>query len=132
MVYKRTKSFTLLELIIIITIVAILGAIAVARVIDLANEARNVRDEFNINLINSGLKIYYTESHLQKRTPLYPVSLDDVIDGTYSSKDNPFFFNVLRDEGLKSSGWQKINANNYIGPGGKSYTYDNNEGIFYK
>ena len=129
---KRRKTFTLLEMIIIFIVAAFLAAMVVVRLVELSDISRRISEESNIYFINSGLKVYFADSHLQGRTPIYPVSLDNAIDGTYSSENNPFFDKVLRDSGVKQSGWHKIDANNYIGLVGESYTYDNINGEFYK
>ena len=57
----NSKSFTLLELIIVIALLAILASAAVARFVDMSNKALDVQERATIQALRTAIMLYYAE-----------------------------------------------------------------------
>lgn len=58
MKYRAQQGFTLIEILVVVTILAILGALVVPKIMDRPNEARVVAAKQDITSILSALKLY--------------------------------------------------------------------------
>jgi len=123
------KSFSMIELIIAILIIGILAAIAVPKMISFKEEAELAAEQKILGGVRSGISIYYIESAVQGRAPLFPQELDNA-GFSAVSVTNPFFTNLLSSPGLIDGDWQKLNATSYRGPSGAVYNYDSIKGTF--
>lgn len=128
----RKKSFTLVEIIIIIIILAILFGAGVSRITELSKGAESAVEAATVRTIKSGVQTYYYESMVKGRSPPYPSVLDDAPDGSFAGKDNPFFTAVVSAPGVMHDKWYKVDSNTYRGPSGGTYNYNSNAGEFVK
>lgn len=76
----RQRGFTLLELIVVMTIVALLASIAAPRYFDSVDRARDRVLMQNLNLLRDAIDKYYTD------TGAYPASLADLAAKRYVRK----------------------------------------------
>ncbi len=58
---QKRKSFTLIEMLIVIVIIGILAAALVPRLTDIQSRARNVKRKADITTLTNGIRIYYTD-----------------------------------------------------------------------
>jgi len=57
--HRKSKGFTLIELMIVVAIIGILAAIAIPRFANLIDRAREARTQGNLGSLRSALAIYY-------------------------------------------------------------------------
>jgi len=124
------RGFTLIELALALTLLGILAVLAVSRFMDLRHDAEVAAEEAIVAAVREGIHIYYAESLVSNRTPLYPPNLDDAAVGP-ASESNPLFTEVL-DSSITGGGWMKPGVIYYQGPTGTIYYYDSFEGSFKK
>ena len=72
---SNRKGFTLVELLVVISIIGILAAIAVPRFTDATNSAKVAKIQADLRTIDSAIAIYYAKNSA------YPTAAD-IIDGT--------------------------------------------------
>lgn len=122
---KKNKGFTLIELVMVISIVGVLSIVAVPKYFDLQDQAKNASQESIVGAVRAGLATYY----IQNRA--YPATLDTAAVGDCSSA-NPCFATVL-SMGSVESDWAKatdVPNITYTGPLGTTYTYTPSTGEF--
>ncbi len=83
MMVKRTgKGITLIELLIVVLILGALSAIAIPRISQSANNAKQKACDVNVDVINSAIEMYNAD------TGGYPATLGDVTGSTNYFPDN--------------------------------------------
>jgi prepilin-type N-terminal cleavage/methylation domain-containing protein len=60
---KSNKSFTLIELVIVLSILAILASAAVSTFVDIANKAFDVQERQTMSSLKSGALLYYAKNN---------------------------------------------------------------------
>lgn len=126
---KRLKSqqgFTLIELVIIILVLGILAATAIPKFYDLTAKAKVAAEKGVVGGVRGGIAVVYA-SNLVNGVTTFPAALGGTNPGT-ASVGNPFFGNVL-SPGIDAD-WLMINASQYVGPAGGTYTYTAASGTF--
>lgn len=123
------RGFTFPEMIVVLLIISILAAMALPKFLSFREEAKDAIEKQDVGCVRVGISNYYIESILEKRTPLYPETLDSANAG-YASADNPLFTNVLAPPGVTSGEWRKLNSTAYEGHSGTVYTYNPVTGTF--
>ncbi len=76
MIRKKTKGVTLIELLIVVLILGALSAIAIPRISQSANNAKQKACDTNVDVINSTIEMYNAD------TGGYPAALTDVTGST--------------------------------------------------
>ena len=74
---KRSKGFTLIELIMVIVILGILAAVAIPKFVDLSNQAKISACKSNQGTIESACAIYYASRAAIGETPTFPSDYTD-------------------------------------------------------
>ena len=75
--HRKSKGFTLIELMIVVAIIGILAAIAIPRFADLIDRAREARTQGNLGAIRSAIAIAYGATG--GTWPATVASLDDAV-----------------------------------------------------
>jgi prepilin-type N-terminal cleavage/methylation domain-containing protein len=129
---KRENGFTLIELVMVIVILAILGAVAVAQYVNLRDETALSNEAGVAGGVQAGILTFFIDPARGNRT-LYPATLDALPDGTACSETNPCFTNVLVQGGITDQ-WTKIDTDTYRSPvnATNEWTYDPGTGTFQK
>jgi len=84
MILKRSKGFTLIELMIVVAILGILAAIAIPRFAQMIEKAKEGATKGNLATIRSSCSIYYGDNE-----GIYPDAIDVAAFGTYLSRVPP-------------------------------------------
>lgn len=121
---NNQKGFTLIELVLVITILGILAVAALPSFIDITTDAATASRDGVVGAIREGLAIQYADSLVNNPTnPSYPATLDGQADATAASDSAPLFTNVL-DQGVNSR-WTKTDSTNYVyDPDGLATCYE--------
>ena len=110
------KSFTLLEIIFVISVLAILSSVAIPKFIDSLNSANILKVRSDISMIRSNIIQYKEDKLLKASIATYPTSIDNILD----------LLNI-------ASQWTK-NNNLYTikltSTSNVEFKYDSNTGIF--
>jgi MSHA pilin protein MshA len=62
----RTKgAFTLIELVIVILVVGILAAVAIPKLVDIATQARQAKEDYTVTVIQTGIELRKLEDAAQ-------------------------------------------------------------------
>jgi len=116
---NNNRGFTFIELLVVTTVLGILIAIAVPKIISLRDDAFNAVSEAVIGNVNSGIALYF----LTKGEFKYPEKLDDAQVG--DSPEIKPYFDVVLQRGIRDTKWSKIGTiYTYRAPNDSLYTYD--------
>lgn len=123
---SNQKGFTLIELVLVITILGILAVAALPSFIDISTNARQSSMSGVVGAVRSGSALFRSNDLVQNGPPgNWPGALDAVAAGSQSTAA-PFFGNVLQAP-VADPAWAKAaaDANQYIFTigGGQSCTY---------
>ena len=86
---KNNKGFTMIELLMVIMLVAILGAVALPQFLDFRTEGRVAATQSLVSSIRSGIKLQYSQQILRCGAPsdawptLAALSANSILSGAY-------------------------------------------------
>lgn len=130
----NNRGFTLIELILVITIIAITAVVALPSFIDVRLNAEAVAKDGVAGAVQTGIVLYQAKDLLDGGFGGYPAALDSVGANRECSAANPCFTEVLTG-GLTDESWLKVNDREYQFSYGdnfapETYKYDPNTGLF--
>ncbi|NPA55659.1 MAG: prepilin-type N-terminal cleavage/methylation domain-containing protein [Epsilonproteobacteria bacterium] len=127
------KSFTLLELVIVLVVIGILASVAVPKLIVTRDDAAITKARVDVATIRSAILNYKTRQLMQGSSDLYPSTLDDA----QTNKEHEKLFDKLLNYPIYSQDakghWMKVGDTNYtfkIQNKTIQFDYHNDSGIF--
>jgi MSHA pilin protein MshA len=131
------KGFTLIELVLVITILAIVAISALPNFTDVTTKAEAASMDTVVGAIQTGLQIYRSNDMTVNGPPgTYPAQLDPVTANTACASSSPCFGAILISpvgDFRNGRGWTKVSDTSYSFNDGSqtySYTYDPAAGTF--
>ena len=101
------KGFTLIELVMVIVILAILGAVAIPKYVNLQTEAKAANEAGVVAGVRAGILTFFIDQARGNRTS-YPAVLDTAEAGRGCFTTNPCFTTVLAQGGITDPQWTKL------------------------
>ncbi len=132
---KNNRGFTLIELVLVITILGILAVAALPSFINVSTQARQSARDGVTGAVRAGVGLFRSNDLVVNGPPgNYPATLDAAAAGSTAGPANLFFTGILQ-QGVAASAWSKdaTNANIYIyndGTNAFTYTYTPANGTF--
>lgn len=129
---KNNKGFTLVEVVIVLTVMALLAVAALPRVISIITQAKKGSADNIVAAVREGIFLQKISS-ISEANPLgsYPAVLDSAATADCAS-GNACFTNVLEaGQDITDSRWNKASATTYtVDNLTRTYTYTNTNGTF--
>ncbi|MBI4366607.1 MAG: type II secretion system protein [Deltaproteobacteria bacterium] len=130
---RGNRGFTLIELVLVITILGILAVSAMPNFINVATQARQSSRDGVVGAVRAGIALFRANDLVVNGPPgNYPAALDAVANGTVCSAAAPCFGNVVTN-GITSGSWTKATATTWTFNDGTTtftYTYASAAGTF--
>lgn len=124
---KNNKGFTLIELVLVITILGILAVAALPNFINISTQAEQSSRDGVVGAVRSAISLFRADDLVRVGPPgRYPATLDAVADATRAAPANPLFVSILQ-QGISDGSWTKVNATTYTFTDGTTtftYTYN--------
>ena len=105
---KNQNGFTLIELVMVIVILAILGAVAIPQFVNLQGEAQLANETAVAGGVRAGILTYFIDP-ARGNQQTYPLFLDPVALNTPCTAAVPCFALILTQGGITDQ-WQKLNT----------------------
>ena len=123
MLVRNKRGFTLIELVLVITILGILAVAALPSFIDVSTNARQSSRDGVTGAVRSGVGLFRANDLVQNGPPgIYPATLDAAAAGV-ASPSNLLFTNILQ-QGVADGAWTKNSDTEYVyDDGTTTYTY---------
>jgi len=129
------KGFTLIELVLVITILGILAVVAIPQFADLRNNALEASRDGVTGAIRSALTMERAKDLANNVTVDFPAPLDAAANAAVNDVGTTFFSAVL-EGGIEDGNWTKTSPTVYVFRDGdgppveRTYTYDSSAGTF--
>jgi MSHA pilin protein MshB len=120
------KGFTMIELVLIITLLGVLAIAALPKFINLSQEANKVSRDGILSAVRAGIALH------QANEGSYPETLDSVKSTTNCGPESLCFADITFI-GVDDPSWHKVDANTYTHNDGSTtaiFKYDSAEGTF--
>ena len=123
---RNHKGFTLIELVLVITVLGILAVAALPSFIDVSTNAKQSARDGVAGAVRSGVGLFKANDLVKNGPPgSYPATLDAQAAGATAGPGNLFFTSILQ-QGVADKAWSKDGADplKYIfNDGTTTYTY---------
>ncbi len=132
---RNSKGFTLIEMIITLTVMTIITTAALPRIINIVGIAKGGARDTIVGAVRSGISMVQLGT-IDENNPFgnLPAELDSVAAGVDCNTGNGCFGNVLEPgHDVKDSRWTKTGSTTYdydTGPDVASYEYNTANGTF--
>jgi prepilin-type N-terminal cleavage/methylation domain-containing protein len=111
----KPTGFTLIELVMVIVVLAILGAVAIPVFVNLRQEAVEANEMGVAGAVRAGIANFFIDPARGNRTT-YPPVLDNAVNGMCSTA-NPCFTNILAQGGVTDTWFKKGDFPGFSGYG---------------
>ena len=119
---KGNKGFTLIELVLVITILGILAVAAIPQFIDVSTQARQASRDGVVGAVRSGVNLFRANDLVTNGPPgTYPATLDAAANGA-AGPGAPFFTGILQ-QGVSDGAWSKAGLVYTFDDGTTTYSY---------
>ena len=129
---RNKKGFTLIELVLVITILGILAVMALPNFINISTDAEHSARDGVVGAVRAGVGLYRANDLVQNGPPgSFPATLDGA-SAAVASPSNLIFSSILQ-QGVADGSWTKSSDTVYVFDDGSTtftYTYDPAAGTF--
>lgn len=110
---ERERGFTLIELVLVITLLGILAVVALPRFFNMQTGARTAARDGVVGAVRSGVALFRANDLVGGGPGNYPATLDAQANGVCAT-----CFGTVLDQALNDGRWSKV---------GLAYTYDDGD-----
>ena len=119
---KGHEGFTLIELVLVITILGILAVAAIPQFINVSTQARQASRDGVVGAVRSGISLFRANDLVVNGPPgTYPATLDGAADGA-AAPANLIFDSILQ-QGVADGAWSKAGLVYTFNDGTTTYDY---------
>jgi MSHA pilin protein MshA len=108
---RNHKGFTLIELILVISILGILAVAALPKFLDVTTNARTAAVKGVEGAVRAGLQVYYSNNLVNGGAGAYPTTLDAASAAACGTAN--ICFDTVLTNGLTDANWTKASATSY-------------------
>ena len=127
------KGFTLIELVLVITIIGILAVAALPKFFGMSGQARSAARDGVAGAVRAGIAVYRANNMATGNDGSAPPGLDAAPSGVCNTATNGGCFNDIMTNPVNDTNWTKNSATNYqyTGSGAaQTFLYNTTNGAF--
>ncbi len=118
----RDGGFTLIELVLVITILGILAVAAIPQFIDVSTKARQSSRDGVVGAVRSGINLFRANDLVANGPPgTYPATLDGAANG--AGAPGNLLFGTILQQGIADGSWSKAGLVYTFSDGSTAYNY---------